>query len=515
MPTKVNSCLVIGIEGHHIEVEADILPGLPGFTIVGLGDASVQESKERIRSAIKKTSLSYPTQKKIINLAPASLRKQGPSFDLPIAIALLAASGKINTASFTNSVFCGELGLDGTLRPIKNTLTIADFAQKNGFHKLYIPDLNYTEASLIRGIEIVPIGTLSQLIDHLNDNTKIIPRPNQARQQPLSELSFDFSLIQGQQLAKRALQISAAAGHHLLFVGSPGIGKTLLAKALSEILPPLNQSEALEVVRIYSAANKTRQNNFNLEKRPFRQVHHSSSMTSLLGGTGSLIPGEISLAHRGILFLDEIAEFPKKNLDALRQPLEEKQIHLSKNNLTCTFPAAFTLVAAMNLCPCGYYGDPEIKCSCTQQEILSYQKKLSGPVFDRIDLSVKLDRHRLDLSKLTNAYLSEMGQQSELNNLRSAIQIAREIQKHRYQNSSIKLNSDLDSKHARHFLRLDSKADDYLAKIHQKINFSPRSTIHLLKIARTLADLNQQNKVTAEHLAEAMQFRKPTLRELV
>ncbi len=435
MLSKVNSCAVIGLDCEPVEVELDISPGLGAITVVGLPDTAVQESKERVRSAVKNSGYIYPATRVTINLAPADIKKEGPAYDLPIAVGVLVATEQLN-ADLEDSLFVGELALNGQLRHTNGVLPIAIYAKQKGYKKLYVPEVNEYEASLVEGIDIIPVKNLLQLIDHLNGVKIVSP----AEVHDINELdeqvdfSVDMAYVKGQEHVKRALEIAASGGHNVLMSGPPGTGKTLLARTVPTILPKMTKEEALEVTKIYSIAGMLPSDKPLISIRPFRTPHHSASAPSLVGGGQFPKPGEISLAHRGVLFLDELPEFPRGNLESLRQPLEDGVITISRAQGTLTFPAKFSLIASMNPCPCGYLSDPDRDCSCSPSQIIKYQKKISGPLIDRIDLHIEVPRIKFE--KLSSDNLAESSK-----SIRARVEKAREIQQERFKDKKIISNS--------------------------------------------------------------------------
>lgn len=497
MPAKIFSASVFGFNPRLVEVEVDILNGPASITIVGLGDVSVQEAKERIRSAIKNSDADYPRRKKTINLAPADLRKHGPMFDLPIALGLLVQSQQIPPQSLERTLVIGELSLSGDLRGIPGVLPIAAYAAEQGFKNIIVPAANGKEARMANNINIIPADDLKSLIEHLCGVKKIAPAaPNGKLQRTKKEILWNLEDVRGHECAKRALAIAAAGRHNILLFGPPGSGKTLLARSLQSILPPLNFEEALEVTKIYSVAGKLAPGQSLMAKPPFRAVHHTASTISLVGGGAIPRPGEISLAHKGVLFLDELLEFPRASLDSLRQPMEDGTINVTRAQGSVVFPAEFTLIAATNPCMCGYHGDPVQACRCTASQLEYYRKKLSGPLLDRIDLTCPVPR--LSFEKFRNSVATATSRFTQ-----NCVIAARQTQYKRQKCTNAQISSRLTKK----YCELDAAAEKLLKETFSRLQYSGRAYFRILKVARTIADLENSPDIKPHHLAEAIQYR--------
>jgi len=504
MLAKVFSCAVIGLEGAIVQVEVDISRGLPSFAIVGLPDTAVQESRERVRAAIKNSSLQFPGTRLTVNLAPADLRKEGPAYDLPIALGILLANDQL-WADVSSCLFIGELSLDGGVRHTNGILPLASVAKEQGFERVFVPSVDAAEASLIQGLEVIPVEDLGQLAMQLQGLEEMKPyQPDyDLEEEGPPEYVTDMCHVKGQEHVKRALEVAASGGHNVLMTGPPGAGKTLVARAMPSVLPSMSIDEALEVTKIYSISGLLPPETPLIRHRPFRAPHHTISHAGLVGGGRWPRPGEISLSHRGVLFLDEIPEFGTRVLEVMRQPMEDKVVTISRAQGTLTFPANFTLVAAMNPCPCGYFGDPVKECTCTLSMVSRYQKRLSGPLLDRIDIHTEVPRVEYD--KLTDDRLGEPSEQ-----IRARVEKARRIQRQRFADTGLSCNADMGPAEVREYCQVDEAGRSLLRAAMQQLQMSARAFHRVLKLGRTIADLAGAEDIETAHLAEAIQYRPRT-----
>ncbi len=504
MVCKVITSSVIGLEAYKIEVEVDTVNSLPSVSIVGLPDTAINEARERVRSAIKNSTYTFPRGKVVVNLAPADIRKEGTNYDLPIAIGILIEEGLLNQQDIEGWGFIGELSLDGHLRKTNGVLPLVEGLKDVGIKKVIIPKENIVEASFTSDIEVYGAEHLTDVVNNFVD-TPLTPVKSKLEDYLANveeeEILFDFKNVKGQQKAKKALEIAAAGGHNMLMVGSPGSGKTLMAKCFQSILPPLTPQEAIELTKIYSVSGLLSESKPLVTKRPFRIIHHTASAIGIIGGGTSPKPGEITLAHRGVLFLDEMVEFPRNVLEVLRQPLEDGEISISRVKNSVKYPADFILLGAMNPCPCGFLGDKEKQCTCTEYQIQKYKSRLSGPLMDRIDLQVEVPR-------LTAEELINTKQSSESSaDIRKRVINARKIQYERYKDEKILTNSDLTSKLIPKYCKIDKASEEILKMAAVKYQLSGRKYDRVLKLARTIADLDNSENITSMHITQALQYR--------
>ncbi|MFW6080307.1 MAG: YifB family Mg chelatase-like AAA ATPase [Desulfosalsimonas sp.] len=502
MLSKVFTGAVMGINGLVMEVEVDIAKGLPAFSTVGLPEAAVRESRERVKSAVANCGYEFPDDRITVNLAPANIKKEGTGFDLPIAAGILSASGVLPPRTADFHLLLGELALDGRIKPVSGCLPVAAAAKEAGFSGVVVPYENRREAAVVEGLEVYPVSALSEAVDFLRQQLDISPQPRENFFDPEAQASAgaDFSEVAGQAHVKRAMEIAASGAHNLMMIGPPGSGKTMLARRFAGIVPPMTFQEALETTKIYSVAGMLEKNQALVTGRPFRAPHHTVSDAGLIGGGNVPRPGEVSLAHNGVLFLDELPEFKKSVLEVLRQPMEQRRVTISRASVSLSYPSDFTLIAALNPCPCGYFSDPVHECRCTSSQITRYRNRLSGPLLDRIDIHVEVPA--VSYGELVSEKPAEPSA-----DIRRRVVAARKIQEKRFAGSSIKTNAGMKSRHIKHYCSLGTEAGSILERAADRLGLSARACHRILKIARTIADLDGEHEIREPHILEAVGYR--------